>query len=370
MSPDTTLARALYQRLRVLSTTLRPSTLAQYRLTAKDFLRYLQAHFPSLRRPDQLRRDPHIAGWMVELARRTPPLSDDLRGRRLMHLRRLLEDLADLPHPPRPGLIHAEDLPRRPFRLPRPLTVDDDQRLSQQLRLDNSLPANALLLQRAAGLRIGELVNLALDCLQHIGGDHWAIRVPATKGLAERWVPADQELRDIVARLHFLRTLVPGGTQEPFLIPRGGDRLRLLALLRHTLDRNAQAAGCSIRPVSHQLRHTYATHMLRSGVSLIGVMKLLGHNSPHITLQYVQVTQADLQREFHQARQHPRHLLPPLPASWQPLGASSWAEALEATLRLLDADRHKRPSPQLDTFRRRLVKLIAAAKKISSQENG
>jgi hypothetical protein len=41
-------------------------------------------------------------------------------------------------------------------------------------------------------------------------------------------------------------------------------------------------------------------------------MELLGHKDVHMTLLYVEVTQQDLQREFHQARQkaaHP-HLLP------------------------------------------------------------
>jgi len=47
--------------------------------------------------------------------------------------------------------------------------------------------------------------------------------------------------------------------------------------------------------------------MLRAGVGFAGVMKLLGHKSPHMTLEYLEVTQQDLQREFHLARSHPRH---------------------------------------------------------------
>ena len=57
-------------------------------------------------------------------------------------------------------------------------------------------------------------------------------------------------------------------------------------------------------------RHTYATEMLRSGVTLTGVMELLGHTSPEMTLLYLQITQPDLQREYHLARQHPRHQVP------------------------------------------------------------
>ncbi len=53
--------------------------------------------------------------------------------------------------------------------------------------------------------------------------------------------------------------------------------------------------------------------MLRLGVSLPALMQLLGHKDIRMTLRYVQVTQQDLQREFHQARQKaaPPHRLPP-----------------------------------------------------------
>jgi site-specific recombinase XerC len=62
--------------------------------------------------------------------------------------------------------------------------------------------------------------------------------------------------------------------------------------------------------VPHQLRHTYATEMLRSGVSFPGVMKPLGHNSSDMTKKYLDIALPDLQREFHSARSHPRHLAP------------------------------------------------------------
>jgi hypothetical protein len=39
------------------------------------------------------------------------------------------------------------------------------------------------------------------------------------------------------------------------------------------------AAGIPTRIVPHQLRHTYATEMFRSGVSFPALMKLLGHTS-------------------------------------------------------------------------------------------
>jgi hypothetical protein len=50
--------------------------------------------------------------------------------------------------------------------------------------------------------------------------------------------------------------------------------------------------------------------MLRSGVGLAAVMKLLGHTSSDMTMRYIDVALSDLQREYLLARSQPRHLVP------------------------------------------------------------
>ena len=55
--------------------------------------------------------------------------------------------------------------------------------------------------------------------------------------------------------------------------------------------------------------------MLRAGVSFPVLMKLLGHTDPEMTMRYVDVALTDLQREFHQARTHPKYLVPQPKAS-------------------------------------------------------
>jgi site-specific recombinase XerD len=365
MKYDTTLGRAFHRELRYLATTLRPATMLHYRAVANDFLAYLKRRFANVRRADQLRRDPHILCWMEELAQRQSPLATATRLQRLLCLRRLLEGMADLPHPPRPALIRSEDLPRCDFRLPRPLSIEDDQRLQQGLRTANDLLSHALLLQRASGLRIGELVDLPADCLHHIGDEHWAIRVPVGKLHSERWVPVDQDARDIVGRLRYLGTLPPSIPDAKFLVPRPRGRLVLIAQLRSKLQSVAIAASCSIRPVPHQLRHTFATEMMRHGVSLPGLMKLLGHTTPRMTMCYVQVTQADLQREYLKAQSQPRHsmLIPALPALVS-ANPASVLQALQSTLHLLDCSRQNLGYPKpLDALRRRFLKVIAAAER-------
>ena len=52
---------------------------------------------------------------------------------------------------------------------------------------------------------------------------------------------------------------------------------------------------------SHRLRHTYATSLLNGGMSLVGIMHLLGHNSIKMTLRYAAVTQDTVAEEYFSA---------------------------------------------------------------------
>jgi site-specific recombinase XerC len=61
------------------------------------------------------------------------------------------------------------------------------------------------------------------------------------------------------------------------------------------------AAGIPSRIVPHQLRQTYATEMLRSGVSFPALVKLRPHFTPHDVL-YLDIVLTDLRREFELAR--------------------------------------------------------------------
>jgi hypothetical protein len=65
----------------------------------------------------------------------------------------------------------------------------------------------------------------------------------------------------------------------------------------------AASAGLQIPDpmVTHRLRHTYATSLLNAGMSMVGVMHLLGHRDIQMTLRYAAVTQETVSREFFEA---------------------------------------------------------------------
>jgi hypothetical protein len=122
-------------------------------------------------------------------------------------------------------------------------------------------------------------------------------------------VPVDSFVCQLVQRLRFFRSLdsVPA---DGLLLPRPRSKEALVRQLRDYLHEVCFSGNLPVGIVPHQLRHTYATEMLRAGVSFPGVMKLLGHNSSDMTMKYLDIALPDLQREFHSARSHPRHLAP------------------------------------------------------------
>jgi hypothetical protein len=79
-------------QIRTLATTFRRDTINTYRVAARRFLSYLQADFPQVRELSELRRDPHMLGWVRELYRQDPPLSNGTREQYLYKLWRLLQD--------------------------------------------------------------------------------------------------------------------------------------------------------------------------------------------------------------------------------------------------------------------------------------
>jgi site-specific recombinase XerD len=364
----------LRSQIENLKLSLRPSTVKNYDSAVKSFLRFLGVHYPDVGTPSALRRDPHILGWLHYLCEKDPPLSKASRLAHIICLRRLLIDLADsgrctLP----PGLFQLSDFPRLDHFLPKPLSPEDDRLLVECLRRRNDLTSNILLLLRATGIRIGECLRLAADCLKHLGQQDWALYVPLGKLHTERWVPVDQDVRNLVERILVLRDQTrrtPSGSSLGFLIPQPRGHQSAYQRITRVLKASAREAGCSTPVSLHRLRHTYATDMLRAGVSLPALQQLLGHKCIHMTLRYLQVTQNDLQREYHQARRSSatRHQMPDLavPGDLHDTtlpGIPGIAAALAATRHLLEMYRrqitNQPTSLHLERLANRLAKIAA-----------
>jgi integrase len=355
-----------------LSAALHPETTRHYRGTVRKFLTYLGATYPEVRSVVQLRRDPHLLGWMSCLRAQAPPLATASCINLLIHLRCIFQELSwTLLLPELAHLIRREDVPRLPKRLPRPLTAQQDQLLQQEFLRRNDLGGNAFLLIRHTGIRIGECADLSIDCLRSTGPDQWAVHVPLGKLNSERMVPVDRFVRELVQRLRFFRSLDPLPT-DGRLLARPLSKQALVRQLRDFLHQVCHSLGLSTRLVPHQLRHTYATEMLRAGVGFPALMNLLGHASPEMTMRYIDVALTDLRREFDLARSKPRHLVPQpnTPIASLRAGLDGVLDALLSGQHVLEMFRRALPTgasrTRLARLSNRLAKILAEARKLAT----
>jgi site-specific recombinase XerD len=355
-----------------VTTSLGDSSVTAYRATVRLFLTYLAAQHSEVHSLDQLRRDPHILGWLAFLRSHHPPLATITRAKYVIYLRCMLEELAWTQQlPALAHLLARGDAPRKEHHLPRPLTPEQDQLIQQELLRRNDLLSNALLLLRHTGMRIGECVDLSIDCLRPLGPNQWAIHVPLGKLKTERWVPVDSMVCQLVERIRSLRPPTAPKAGRLLLFRQRGRKM-LVRRIRAALQDVVSAVGISARIVPHQFRHTYGTEMLRAGVGFASVMQLLGHTSPHMTLEYLEITQQDLQREFQLARSHPRHFAPTRTlssASPPRADLASLIDSLQTAQFVLEMFRRNltedSPRRVLARLARRLVKILAETRKLN-----
>ncbi|MEX0833768.1 MAG: site-specific tyrosine recombinase XerD [Actinomycetota bacterium] len=194
--------------------------------------------------------------------------------------------------------------PKVPRNLPRPLSVDEVDRLLAAPQGD----APASLRDRAAleilygsGVRISELIGLDVDDVDFEDG---SIRVVG-KGGKERVVPMGTYARKAVEayRTRARPALASKRSRSAlFLNQRGGrlSRQGCAMILRSHVTR----AGIKKRVTPHTLRHSFATHLLEGGADVRVVQELLGHASVATTQIYTLVTQQHLREVYFTS--HPR----------------------------------------------------------------
>ena len=98
------------------------------------------------------------------------------------------------------------------------------------------------------------------------------------------------------------RKAAPGDAATLFLSPRGGPLTRQTFWV--IVGRYARVAGLRERVHPHQLRHSFATHLLLGGADLRSVQAMLGHADVSTTEIYTHVTIEHVRKSYRRA--HPR----------------------------------------------------------------
>jgi integrase len=277
------------------------------------FARTITRADPQLSSLAGLDRQRHIEPYLAEVAtaissRTGTVLSASERRGRILTTGRMIDDIIEWGWREAPArrLIFSRDVPRLPRALPRYLPPDADRALAAALHASpNRLYADALLVLRATGMRIGELLDLEMDCVHEVPGAGAWLKVPLGKLDTERMVPIDEETLALLDRIAEHRS--PGrplphprtGKLASFLLTHQGRRVSAHTL-RAELTRAADQAGIGAA-TPHQLRHTFATALVNSGVSLQVLMALLGHVSAAMSLRYGRLFDATIREEYQRA---------------------------------------------------------------------
>lgn len=194
-------------------------------------------------------------------------------------------------------------LPKKGKRLPKFFEYNELEELFDLPDLDTPLgQRDALILELlyASGMRVGELVSIKLDDINHFNK---TIKILG-KGNKERIVYYNNITeRRLKLYLEDGRNKLLKEDNEYLLINHVGGVLTTRGV-EDILNRIIEKTSINKHLTPHMLRHSFATHLLNEGCDLLSVQELLGHESLSATNVYTHITNDRIKEVYLKA--HPR----------------------------------------------------------------
>ncbi len=172
-----------------------------------------------------------------------------------------------------------------PHSLPKPIEEKYIEEVLNQANLEEKLLISMLY---GLGLRISELSMLKLEDIK----EGW-IQIHG-KGNKVRELPLLDSLQELISL--YVRRRSP----KKYLFEKGNAPMNS-AQLRYILTKLFKAQGLKVTP--HQLRHSFATHLLNNGARISDVSELLGHETMATTQVYTKLGSVKKMQEYMKA--HP-----------------------------------------------------------------
>jgi len=185
----------------------------------------------------------------------------------------------------RPREVYYIERPRKARRIPAVLSIIEFQRLIQCVK--NMKHKTMLLLVYSCGLRAGELLNLQV---RDIDGKRFLVNVREGKGVKDRIIPLSKFMLQVLRE--YYKTYRPG----TWLFESPNKEKYSYTSLSNIMRKASVRAKITKNVSLHTLRHSYATHMLDSGIDIRYIQEILGHSSIMTTEIYTHVTTKDLQK--------------------------------------------------------------------------
>ncbi|MEW5798646.1 MAG: site-specific tyrosine recombinase/integron integrase [Bacteroidota bacterium] len=247
-------------------------TLKAYKSCLRSFVKYFSPHHPRELSSDDIR---NYLLYLIEGEKHSASTVNQVFNA----IRFLYVELYKMP-------FALNDIPRpqKEQKLPNVLSQEEILKIFSQV--DNLKHKTLLMLIYSAGLRVGESVRLKVS---DVDGQRKMIHLRSAKGKKDRY----SLLSD--ATLAALREYYKKYKPKDFLFEGQGDRKHLSERsIQHVFERAVKSAGIRMPITLHGLRHSFATHLLESGVDLRYIQELLGHNSSKTTEIYTHVSKKSL----------------------------------------------------------------------------
>lgn len=185
-------------------------------------------------------------------------------------------------------LLEHIPYPKQPRRLPTVLSQEEVARLIDSA--SNLLHRAILMTLYSTGMRRAELCRLKVS---DIDSQRMVVHIHRGKGGHDRDVPLSSKLLETLREYwRWMRPktyLFPGTVKNWRADVPITDKVPWLACREA-----AQRAGLGKHVSPHQLRHSYATHLLEAGADLPTIQILLGHANLEHTVVYLHLSQRHL----------------------------------------------------------------------------
>jgi integrase/recombinase XerD len=215
-------------------------------------------------------------------------------NRQLRDLWAFLRFVEEQGHPTSPGVFRIPRL-KEAKPLPRFLSEEAYRRLEKQVLAKTAAGTRDDRMNRAwfyllahGGLRLGELCDLRVEDLD-LAGQRLMVR--EGKGRRDRVIPLSEVTVTVLGEYLAVR----GEAQTDHLLTFDQAAVKP-RLVEQRLARYGMTVGLKVWP--HRLRHTLATRLVNTGMSIVSIQRLLGHDKLETTMIYARVHDITVEHDF------------------------------------------------------------------------
>ncbi|OHD13058.1 MAG: hypothetical protein A2086_03980 [Spirochaetes bacterium GWD1_27_9] len=165
-------------------------------------------------------------------------------------------------------------------RIPMILSKDEIVELLAQVKNNNHYLIISVLY--GSGLRVSEVVKLKI-C--HLDLENLKIIIKEGKGKKDRITILSQKLVDKIKKL------IEGRSPKEYLFKTISNKQYNIRTVQQIFYNALKKTNITKKVSCHSLRHSFATHLIESGVDIRIIKKLLGHKSIKTTMIYLNLSE-------------------------------------------------------------------------------